>query len=94
MGGSKPIRPDPAGLKDVLPGPDKDPLLPDAIKLISQYDRVGPGLLQLAMLIGHERAARMMDQLERRGFLGPADESDTRKVLVGHPDGDEVPGAE
>lgn len=86
MGSSKRLPPDPAGLKDVLAGSEDDPLLPDAIKLISQYERVGPGLLQLVMLVGRERATRMIDQLERRGFLGPADGSDTRKVLVGRGD--------
>jgi len=40
-------------------------------------------LLQRKMKIGYVRAARIVDQLEEKGIVGPAQGSNPRDVLVG-----------
>src|SRR5205814_1166942 len=47
-------------------------------------------LLQRRMSIGYGRAARIIDQLEMAGILGPANGSKPRDVLVGLEDLDEI----
>jgi S-DNA-T family DNA segregation ATPase FtsK/SpoIIIE len=66
------------------PGPiddDADPMLPQAIDVIREYDRASASLLQRRLRIGYARAARIMDQLEERGYVGPGAGASPRPVL-------------
>jgi S-DNA-T family DNA segregation ATPase FtsK/SpoIIIE len=60
---------------------EADRLLPDAISVIQEYDRASASLLQRRLKIGYARAARIIDQLEARGFVGPFEGSSARQVL-------------
>ncbi len=60
---------------------DADRLLPEAIAIIREYDRASTSFLQRHLRIGYARAARIMDQLEARGYVGPADGANARQVL-------------
>ena len=60
---------------------DADRLLPDAVDVIREYDRASASLLQRRLRIGYARAARIIDQLEARGHVGPFDGSNARQVL-------------
>jgi S-DNA-T family DNA segregation ATPase FtsK/SpoIIIE len=60
---------------------DADRLLPDAVDVIREYDRASASLLQRRLKVGYARAARMIDQLEERGYIGPNDGSNARVVL-------------
>jgi len=51
-------------------------------------------LLQRRMSIGYGRAARIIDQLELAGILGPANGSKPRDVLLGLEELDELTGPE
>jgi DNA segregation ATPase FtsK/SpoIIIE-like protein len=53
----------------------------DAIDVIREYDRASASLLQRRLKVGYARAARMIDQLEARGHVGPFDGSNARQVL-------------
>jgi S-DNA-T family DNA segregation ATPase FtsK/SpoIIIE len=66
-----------------------DRLLPDAVEVIREYDRASASLLQRRLKVGYARAARMIDQLEARGYIGAFDGSNARPVLRR----DEGPGA-
>ncbi len=66
---------------DDLTDEDADRLLPDAISVIREYDRASASLLQRRLKIGYARAARIIDQLEARGYVGPFDGSNARQVL-------------
>jgi DNA segregation ATPase FtsK/SpoIIIE-like protein len=57
-------------------------LIEDAIKLVVQYDRASAALLQRRLSIGYARAARIIDILERKQVVGPADGSKPREVLI------------
>lgn len=58
-----------------------DPLFEEAIEIVIQYERASASLLQRRLGIGYARAARILDQLEVRGIVGPADGSKPREVL-------------
>ena len=60
---------------------DADRLLPDAIRVIEEYDRASASLLQRRLKVGYARAARMIDQLEARGHIGAFDGSTARRVI-------------
>ena len=72
---------------------DADRLLMDAVAVIREYDRASASLLQRRLKIGYARAARIIDQLEARGYVGAFDGSNARVVLRRDdgpgPDGDE-----
>jgi DNA segregation ATPase FtsK/SpoIIIE, S-DNA-T family len=69
------------GSIDDLADEDADRLLPDAIEVIREYDRASASLLQRRLKVGYARAARMIDQLEARGYIGAFDGSNARQVL-------------
>jgi len=61
---------------------DADDLFKSAVEIVCQYDRASASLLQRRLSIGYARAARILDQLEAAGVVGPADGSKPREVLV------------
>lgn len=61
---------------------DADDLFKQAVEIVCQYDRASASLLQRRLSIGYARAARILDQLEAAGVVGPADGSKPREVLV------------
>lgn len=67
--------------ENTVGGGEKDLLLPKAVKIIQQFERASSSLLQRRLVIGYARAARLLDQLEAEGFVGPAIGSVPRKVL-------------
>jgi S-DNA-T family DNA segregation ATPase FtsK/SpoIIIE len=72
---------DGTGTADDLGDEDADRLLPDAVEVIREYDRASASLLQRRLKVGYARAARMIDQLEARGYIGAFDGSNARVVL-------------
>ena len=65
-----------------LPAGD-DPMLERAQELAEEHKRVSTSMLQRRMRIGYPRAARLMDMLEARGVVGPAEGQGSREVRVG-----------
>jgi S-DNA-T family DNA segregation ATPase FtsK/SpoIIIE len=65
---------------------DADPLLRQAIDIVRRSDKASASLLQRRLRVGYARAARILDQMEDRGIVGPADGSRFREVLI-TPDG-------
>jgi S-DNA-T family DNA segregation ATPase FtsK/SpoIIIE len=61
---------------------DADALLGQAIDIVRRSDKASASLLQRRLRIGYARAARILDQMEDRGIVGPADGSRFREVLV------------
>lgn len=62
---------------------EEDTLLAEAARIIVRAGYGSVSLLQRKMKIGYVRAARMIDQLEEKGIVGPAQGSTPREVLVG-----------
>jgi DNA segregation ATPase FtsK/SpoIIIE, S-DNA-T family len=61
---------------------DADALLSRAVDIVRRSDKASASLLQRRLRIGYARAARILDQMEDRGIVGPADGSRFREVLV------------
>jgi S-DNA-T family DNA segregation ATPase FtsK/SpoIIIE len=61
---------------------DGDPLLNEAIDLVRREGRASVSMLQRRMRIGYTRAARLVDTMEERGIVGPAEgNTQLRQVL-------------
>ena len=72
-------------LPDVEPeelDPDEDPMLDDAIILVTQHETASVSLLQRRLRVGYTRAGRLIDMLERRGVISGYEGSKPRRVLV------------
>ena len=61
----------------------RDELLGKAIELAHQHKKLSTSLLQRRLRIGYPRAARLMDQVEEEGIVGPSDGSKSRDVIIG-----------
>lgn len=61
----------------------EDPLYWDAVRVVVGAGHGSTSFLQRKMKLGYSRAARIVDQLEENGILGPADGSKPRPCLVG-----------
>ncbi|MDX2009374.1 MAG: DNA translocase FtsK 4TM domain-containing protein [Myxococcaceae bacterium] len=59
-----------------------DELYDQAIAIVSEMKNVSISMLQRKMRIGYNRAARMIERMERDGVVGPADGAKPREVLV------------
>ncbi len=75
------------GLEDEL----SDELYDQALATVSEMRQVSISMLQRKMRIGYNRAARMIERMERDGVVGPADGAKPREVFL-RPLG-EMPGA-
>ena len=73
---------------------ERDPLFKQAAEVCIQNQLGSTSLLQRRMSIGYGRAARIIDQLELAGVLGPANGSKPRDVLIGLEELDELVGPE
>lgn len=63
-------------------GKPGDPVLPDAIKIVREEGKASISMLQRKLRIGYTRAARLIDQLEEQGIIGPSvSTSQVREVL-------------
>jgi S-DNA-T family DNA segregation ATPase FtsK/SpoIIIE len=61
---------------------DLDPMFEEAARVIVRHQQGSVSLLQRKLKLGYSRAARIVDQLEEAGVVGPNDGSKARTVLV------------
>lgn len=59
-----------------------DPLYNEIVEFAIQTGKISASLLQRRFRLGYNRAARVVDLLEERGIVGPANGSKPREVLV------------
>jgi S-DNA-T family DNA segregation ATPase FtsK/SpoIIIE len=70
---------------------EKDDLIERAIAVVRESQRASASLLQRRLRIGYPRAARLIDELEELGIIGPAlGGGREREVLVGPEEEDEI----
>jgi len=60
-----------------------DELLEEAKQVVREYERASISLLQRRLRIGYSRAARLIDQLEAAGFIGPAETGGRAREVLG-----------
>ena len=64
-------------------GRDEEPadrLFDEAVQVVAEHDRASASLLQRRLRVGYARAARIIDQLEEKGYIGTFDGSSARVV--------------
>ncbi len=59
-----------------------DELLPKAIECVVEAGQASTSLLQRRLKLGYARAARIIDEMEQRGIVGPFEGSKPRPVLI------------
>ena len=62
--------------------PEGDPMLKEAISVVVESGMASTSLLQRKLKLGYARAARIVDEMEQRGIVGPYEGSKPRKVLI------------
>jgi S-DNA-T family DNA segregation ATPase FtsK/SpoIIIE len=70
-----------AGLEDSAGG-SEDELFEEAKELIVSSGKASASFLQRRLSVGYARAARLIDELEEEGIVGPANGSKPREILV------------
>lgn len=63
-------------------GTTDDPVYDEAVHLVMQKGSASASMLQRALRVGYNRAANIIDEMERNGIIGPAQGSKPRKVLA------------
>ncbi len=59
-----------------------DPYFGEAQEIVLRYRQGSTSLLQRKLRVGYARAARLLDQLEQAGIVGPPDGSKPREILI------------
>ena len=55
----------------------------DAVRIVAETRRFSTSWLQRKLSLCYNRAARIVETLERRGLVGPANGAKDREVLIG-----------
>ena len=63
-------------------GGDYDELLPAAIDVVLEVGQASVSMLQRRLKLGYGRAARLVDQMEEKGVVGPFEGSKPRQLLI------------
>lgn len=72
--------------------PEADPLYDQAVRIVTETRRASISGVQRRLKIGYNRAARMVEQMERAGIVGPLESNGNREVLAPPPPEDTSPG--
>ena len=79
------------------PSDDQDPIFEEAKQLVLESGKASASLMQRRLKVGYARAARLLDELEEAGIVGPADGAKPREVFTEHisvPQPEEIPDEE
>jgi len=77
--GSKATAADPEPNQDELDG---DEMLPAAVDVILETGQASVSMLQRRLKLGYSRAARIVDEMEEKGIVGPFQGSKPRAILI------------
>ncbi len=61
---------------------EADPMLRPAIELALESGKISTSLIQRRLALGYGRAAKLIDEMERRGFVSPPEGQKPRSVLI------------
>lgn len=64
------------------PGEEEDEMIEEAIDVIMDCRQASTSMLQRRLKLGYSRAARIIDQIEERGIIGPFEGSKPRQILI------------
>ena len=78
-GNSKPATNDPEPTSDEM---YQDEMLPAAVDVILETKQASVSMLQRRLKLGYARAARIVDEMEEKGIVGPFQGSKPREILI------------
>ncbi len=61
---------------------ETDSLFQDAVRIVVESGQASTSMLQRRMRVGYTRAARLIDAMEERGYVGPSDGAKARDVRI------------
>ncbi|MBE6817608.1 MAG: DNA translocase FtsK [Ruminococcaceae bacterium] len=61
---------------------DYDPLIEKAVEVILEYQAASTSFIQRKLSVGYARGARIIDELEQMGIIGPSEGAKPRKILI------------
>jgi S-DNA-T family DNA segregation ATPase FtsK/SpoIIIE len=67
---------------------EKDEIYEEAKRIVLTTRKASTSYLQRRLSLGYARAARVVDQLEANGVIGPSDGAKAREILLPNPNGD------
>jgi len=78
------------GGAEAIPGLDAgsdeaDPLYDEAVRIVTESRKASISYIQRRLKIGYNRAARMVEEMEKSGLVGPLESNGNREVLAGPP---------
>ncbi len=68
--------------REVVTEDSQDELYDEAVEIVARAKQASTSLLQRRLKVGYSRAARLLDDMEMRGVVGPADGNKPRKILA------------
>jgi len=72
----------PMAVLDAAPSDEEEELIQQCIEVIRSEQKASVSKLQRRLRLGYNRAARLMDELEDRGIVGPAQGNEPREILI------------
>ena len=72
----------PVATLDAQPSDEEEELIQQCIEVIRSEQKASVSKLQRRLRLGYNRAARLMDELEDRGIVGPAMGNEPREILI------------
>ena len=70
---------------DPAPQDDMDPLYDEAVQIVTETRKASISYIQRRLRVGYNRAARIVEEMERSGLVGPLGSNGSREVLAGPP---------
>ena len=64
---------------------ESDPLYDDAVRIVTETRKASISYIQRRLKVGYNRAARMVEEMENSGLVGPLESNGSREVLAGPP---------
>jgi len=66
-------------------GDETDPLYDEAVRIVTESRKASISYIQRRLKIGYNRAARMVEEMEKSGLVGPLEANGSREVLANAP---------
>ena len=70
-----------AGNSNYVSGSSDDPIYQDALEIVFETGSASASMIQRRLRVGYNRAANLVEEMERNGIVGPAQGSKPRKVI-------------
>lgn len=67
------------------PGEESDPLYDEAVRIVTETRKASISYIQRRLKVGYNRAARIVEEMEKSGLVGPLESNGSREILAAPP---------